>query len=191
VNRPRSNLARPHAPGMGAIDANGVPYNDTGDGITPANFQSLCCADAGALATPSCSAFVQENPAKFGGYTPCSAAAQEALQFKNLPGPTAPPPPAGAYSPSTIPGDPNAIINQIIAAGAAGDVTQNRAAAADILAALCASQTATCQSSFWSWFVSPSADCTGCSFDWSKPASLFLIAGLGLLGLALVKGIVK
>ncbi len=188
MNRPRSNMTRPHV-GMGAIDANGVPYNDTGDGITPANFQSLCCPDG--LTTPSCSTWLSVNQGKIGGYTPCSAAAQEALQFKNLPGPTAPPPPAGAYSPGALPGDPNSIIDSIIASGAAGDVTQNRAAAADILAALCASQTATCQSSFWSWFVSPSADCTGCSFDWSKPASLFLIAGLGLLGLALVKGIVK
>ncbi len=176
---------------MGAISAQGVPYNDTGDGLTPDNFQVECCGDPLALTTPSCSAFVQANQSRFAGYHPCSSAAQEALTFPNLPGPTAPPTPAGAYVPATLPGDPNTIIDQIIATGAAGDVTQNQAAAADILASLCAAQTATCQSSFWNWFTSPSADCTGCSFDWSKPASLFLIGGLTLLGLAFVKGIVK
>jgi len=185
----RTLMTRDSVMGIGAISAQGIPYNDTGDGITLDNFQSECCPEG--LITPSCSAFVQANQSRFAGYTPCSAAAQEALTFPNLPGPTAPPPPTGAYSPATLPGDPTAIIDQIVASGAIQDTAQNRAAAAAILAAQCASQKATCQSSFWSAFTVPSADCTGCSFSWSKPASLFLVGGLALLGLALVRGIVK
>lgn len=55
----------------------------------------------------------------------------------------------------------------------------------------CAAQAATCQSSFWSAFTVPSADCTGCSFSLTRPASLFLVGGLVLFGIALVKGILK
>jgi hypothetical protein len=58
-------------------------------------------------------------------------------------------------------------------------------------AADCAAQAAECESSFFSAFVKPSADCTGCSFDASRPASLFLIGGLILFGLALTKGIIR
>jgi hypothetical protein len=177
--------------GFGAISAQGVPYNDTGDGLSLDNFQSECCPDG--LITPSCSAFVQANQSRFGGYTPCSSAAQEALTFPNLPGPTGAAVVPAALTPGVIPDstDPNAVIDQILIASAVADTAQNRAAAAKIVSSLCASQAATCQSSFWSWFVKPSADCTGCSFDFSKPASIALVAGVILLGLALVKGIVK
>jgi hypothetical protein len=173
--------------GLGAIDSNGVPYNDTGDGITPANFQSQCCPDG--LTTPSCSTWLSVNQGKTGGYTPCSAAAQEALTFPNLPGPGGAAVIPAALTPGFIPGDPNAIIDQMLKASAAADTAANRAAAAAILTTLCASQAATCQSSFFAAFVKPSPDCTGCSFDFSKPASLFLVGGLILLALTLAKGI--
>jgi hypothetical protein len=177
--------------GLGAIDSNGIPYNDTGDGITPANFQSQCCPDG--LTTPSCSTWLSVNPGKIGGYTPCSSAAQEALTFPNLPGPTGAAVIPAALTPGLIPQsqDPNAVIDQMLKASALADTVQNRAAAAAILKDLCAAQIATCQSSFFSAFVSPSPDCTGCSFDFSKPASLFLVAGIILIALALTKGIIR
>ncbi len=177
--------------GLGAISANGIPYNDTGDGISLDNFQSQCCPDG--ITTPSCSGFIQANQSRFGGYTPCSSAAQEALTFPNLPGPTGAAVIPAALTPGLIlqPTDPNAVIDQMLAASGAADTIQNRAAAAQILSTLCAQQSATCQSSFFSAFVKPSADCTGCSFDFSKPAALFLIAGMILLGLALTKGIIR
>jgi hypothetical protein len=177
--------------GLGAIDSNGVPYNDTGDGITPANFQSQCCPDG--LTTPSCSTWLSVNQGKTGGYTPCSAAAQEALTFPNLPGPTGAAVIPAALSTMLISQttDPNAVIDQMLKNSAMADTAQNRAAAAAILTNLCASQAATCQSSFLAAFVKPSPDCTGCSFDFSKPASLFLVGGLILLALALTKGIIR
>ncbi len=175
--------------GMGEIDSNGIPYNDTGDGITPANFQSQCCPDG--LTTPSCSTWLSVNQGKIGGYTPCSGAAQEALTFRNLPGPTGAAVIPGAFTPGLITEDPSAVILQMLKDSAAADTVQNRAAAAAILSNLCAAQVATCQSSFFSAFVKPSADCTGCSFDFSKPASLFLVGGLILLALALTKGIIR
>jgi len=177
--------------GIGAMSANGIPYNDTGDGITLDNFQSLCCPDG--ITTPSCSGFIQANQSRFGGYTPCSSAAQEALTFPNLPGPTGAAVIPVALTPGLIPQsqDPNAVIDQMLKASALADTVQNRAAAAGILKDLCAAQVATCQSSFFSAFVSPSPDCTGCSFDFGKPASMFLLAGIVLLGLALTKGIIR
>jgi hypothetical protein len=177
--------------GLGAISANGIPYNDTGDGISLDNFQSQCCPDG--ITTPSCSGFIQANQSRFAGYTPCSSAAQEALTFPNLPGPTGAAVIPAALTPGLIPQttDPNAVITQMLAASGAADTAQNRAAAAGILANLCATQAATCQSSFFSAFVSPSPDCTGCSFDFSKPAALFLVAGIILLALALTKGIIR
>jgi hypothetical protein len=175
--------------GLGAISAAGIPYNDTGDGITLDNFQSLCCPDG--ITTPSCSGFIQANQSRFGGYTPCSSAAQEALTFKNLPGPTGAAVIPAALTPGLITQDPNAVIDQMLKASAAADTAQNRAAAAAILSDLCAQQVATCQSSFFSAFVKPSPDCTGCSFDFSAPASLFLVAGIVLVALALTKGIIR
>lgn len=176
--------------GMGAISANGIPYNDTGDGISLDNFQSGCCP--WEITTPSCSAFIQANQSRFAGYSPCSSAAQEALTFPNLPGPTGAAVTPPVLNPALLNSqDPNTTINQILVASAAADTAQNRAAAAGILANLCATQAATCQSSFFSAFVSPSPDCTGCVFDFSKTASMFLVAGIVLLGLALTKGIVR
>jgi hypothetical protein len=177
--------------GLGAISANGIPYNDTGDGISLDNFQSQCCPDG--ITTPSCSGFIQANQSRFAGYTPCSSAAQEALTFPNLPGPTGAAVIPAALTPGLIPQttDPNDVITQMLIASAQADTAQNRAAAAGILANLCATQAATCQSSFFSAFVKPSADCTGCTFDFSKPASMFLVAGIILIALALTKGIVR
>ncbi len=85
-----------------------------------------------------------------------------------------------------LPGDPNVIIDSIVTAGAGADVAQNRAAAAATLKALCLAQTVNCQSSFWSVFVSPSADCTGCSFDFTKTGSILLLLGI-VAGLFILK----
>jgi hypothetical protein len=171
--------------GLGAMSLNNVPYTDTGDGITPDNFQSLCCLDG--LTTPSCSAFVQANQSRFGGYTPCSSAAHEALTFPAPVAPTAPPPPAGGYTPALLTGDPNAIIDQIVAAGASRDQAAQMVAARGALAALCAVQDSACQDAWYGGLVKPTADCTGCQLDLSKPAFWLLGIAAAIFVLFLVK----
>jgi hypothetical protein len=87
-------------------------YNDTGGGITPENWASMCCDpwfgglfysydDAGACAagvtgTPcDCDTFQQANPALFGtGNSPCSAAALSLVTI---------PPPVGTVATVPVP----------------------------------------------------------------------------------------
>jgi hypothetical protein len=173
--------------GLGAISANGIPYNDTGDGISLDNFQSQCCPDG--ITTPSCSGFIQANQSRFAGYTPCSSAAQEALTFANLPGPTGAAVIPAAVTPGLIPQsqDPNDVILQMLKASAAADTAQNRAAAGVILKNLCAVQASDCQDAWYGGLVKPTADCTGCQLDLSKPAFWLLGIAAAIFVLFLVK----
>lgn len=60
-------------------------FTDTGDGITPQNFQANCCSGSSFISVDSCDAWLQANQSIFGGdrfSTPCDAAA-----IANLTGP--------------------------------------------------------------------------------------------------------
>jgi hypothetical protein len=84
-------------------------------------------------------------------------------------------------------GDPNAIIDQIVAAGASRDQAAQMVAARGALAALCAVQDSACQDAWYGGLVKPTADCTGCQLDLSKPAFWLLGIAAAIFVLFLVK----
>jgi hypothetical protein len=202
---------------LGIIGARGLAagpsFVDTGDGLAPDNFQSLCCTgflgmqpDASHLL--ACNNFKAANPSIFGDcfLGPCSECAAAALSYSPLPARIVPPAPpvdwgTGAaivplvacpveVSPCPCDGRPvltaqdaDDLITCQALAQAAAQNTDNRAAAAGILAAQCAAMKMQCAGNL---FSSPNADCSACTFDPLKGGSLVAIAAGLLLGAVLL-----
>jgi hypothetical protein len=185
-------------------------FTDTGDGITPANFASYCCQGAFGSFTPvdSCNAFFSQNSSLWGNEGPCSS---DGLKNLNTPGPV---PTMAIIPPPSIDTDPesptygqalNPCTNKLVvtqqdaidlqACLATLQAAAQAKAVKDAMntagAAQCAAIKVDCANRTWAKFLTPSADCTDCVFSWSNPASVFLVAGLVIGGLVLVKAITR
>jgi hypothetical protein len=156
-------------------------------------------------ANDACEQYYEANSGLFAGQSPCSATALSALKSA-LTIPVVPPPappivtsPGPTYGQAMVPKFtcPSAVSpcpcdgRLVVTAQDATDLLtcqalqqqalQNVAIAAAMgnqASADCVDQAATCGSSFLSAFVSASADCTGCVLDFTKPATLLVIAAL-------------
>lgn len=200
--------------GMGALTPSGVSYNDTGEKITPDNFSSLCC-QPGVLwgqnfmgNVDECVRFAAANASLFGAESYCSDAG-----LKNL---TYPAPVRGVkpVPPPQIDTDPESptygqAINPctgllVVTAQDAADLhtclaqkeaDAQRAAVIQQMGenadAQCAAMKVECANRAFARFLAPSADCTECVFDWTRTASLFLVAGVVVGGLVIARSLVR
>ena len=203
---------RPHV-GMGATSASGISYNDTGDKITPETFSSFCCSP-GLLwgknfngNVDECVRFAAANASLFGGEPYCSDDGLKNLTF---------PPPVRGVAPVPVPKideDPesptygqaiNPCTGTLVASEQdAADLTaclaakeadaQRRRVAAQMganAADLCAAMKVECANRAFARFLAPSEDCTDCVFDWTRTASLFLVAGVVIGGLVIARSLI-
>jgi hypothetical protein len=182
--------------GMAAIARSGVSYVDTGDGITPDNFQGTCCGswfqnvfDPVYASSPKCLAWMNANEALFAesfiGKDPCSTASQQALTYPALKPPVTTSGPAPAIDPETgliVQTDVTKVPTDIAQAGADQNRTSNLQQAAQIASDQCAAKAAECKASMFAAFVDMSDDCSECVFSPLKPGSMLLVLGGVLIG---------
>lgn len=183
------------ARGLAAIAASGVSYVDTGDGITPDNFQATCCGswfqnvfDPVYAASPKCLAWMNKNESLFAegfvGKDPCSAASGQALTYPVLRPPVTTSGPAPAIDPNTglVAGSPGDVATAIAQAGADQNLQSNLQQAAQIASDQCAAKQAECSASAFAAFLAMSPDCSECVFSPMKQGSILLMLGGVLVG---------
>lgn len=194
-------------PGMRGLGAAG--YADTGDGITPENFQDQCCIALLGLnpLSAECLKWGNANSALFGGNNPCSSKAQEALDLAALGVPDTPPvlsPPdidtAGGSTdvnpsygqamtknnqPVASAADANDLIVQLIAAQTAQERAQVRAFMKTQAVTQCGKQAVICAGNTFFRKVSP--DCTGCDLDLSNSELWLAVFGITVATVLVVK----
>jgi hypothetical protein len=200
--------------GLGAVSL--APYTDTGAGITPENFESRCCGWFGLMfASDACNGWANVNPALFGGYySPCARGALDNMRMRPAVTGVAPVPvpPIDAtpgiapgadvwsfpYSDTTPACNGQKVVTVEDAENLKTCLAQHQAAAqaAAVMASMtanaseqCAAIKADCANRAFAQFLKPNSDCTDCVFDWTQNSSLFMVAGLVIVGLILVKAI--
>ena len=190
-------MTRRHRAGLGIL-----PYFDVGEGITPANFASMCCEGGSFYGNvDECVRFLAANGSLFGKESPCSA---DGLKNLTFPGP-APrvipvPPPAISVDPRTYGQAVNPCTGRVVSTvddaleletclariQAGKQAALVLSTATDTAAAQCAAMAAECANRTFAPFLKVSADCSGCDFNFVSRAAV--LTGVGLLvGLVVLK----
>jgi hypothetical protein len=199
-----------------ALRGLGATYIDTGAGITPTSFPNLCCEGwfGTTFASQECKDWANANAQLFGGSGACyccKVGTDNLLMSQGVAkipvvAPPAPPINAGGNAMVPVVTCPAAVYpcpcdgRLVQTAQDAQDLLtcqalqqqalQNAAIAAGMQQTssdICTAQAAACAASTFSAFLSPSADCTTCVMDFTKGATLAVIAALALFVFLAVK----
>jgi hypothetical protein len=194
-----------------------VSFVDTGAGITPANFRSVCCtgsfeAQPELLSIPKCNAWKSANESLFGKCStwgglwsgpcaPCSDEAAVAMGYGALQVPVPVPVPridtdptsptyGDAYNPCTgllVQADDADLAVCLAQKQREAQIASNTAAAGDILSTQCRTMKAECDARPFGSYLAPNAACSDCSISFVKPATILTLLAVAVGTIALVK----